>query len=346
MTGVRDFVAGLARAGKSFDEIKETTDLAFGDKSLHKSTIYRIINKVKTGKNTDDQRHLNAKKTRRTQDLIAAVAATIDKDARVTVQYLARANQVSVSTIFAVLHDDLGLVKKSVRWVPKLLSMEQKEERVRICSKFTATIRRESKAFLNRIVTMDENMVSFHTPETKRMSKQWIKKGQPGLVKARVHASRTKQMVLAFFDADGLIYTRMVQKGKSVNAAFIVDTLATFLKNLKQKRPQLVEQGWMFHWDNAPVHTAAVVQKWLSEHKIQMLEHPPYSPDLAPADYFLFPRVKELLAGRRLTQETIKTTWEGVLRLVSKDEFATAFQRWYERCDKCIRIGGNYVEKS
>ena len=89
MTGVRDFVAGLARAGKSFDEIKETTDLAFGDKSLHKSTIYRIINKVKTGKNTDDQRHLNAKKTRRTQDLIAAVAAPVGKDAWVTVKNLA-----------------------------------------------------------------------------------------------------------------------------------------------------------------------------------------------------------------------------------------------------------------
>ena len=56
--------------------------------------------------------------------------------------------------------------------------------------------------------------------------------------------------------------------------------------------------------------------------------------------------MKELLAGCRLTQETIKTTWEGVLRLVSKHEFATAFQRWYEHCDKCIRIGGNYVEKS
>ena len=40
MTGVRDFFAGLAEAGKSFDEIKETADLAFGDKSLHESTIY------------------------------------------------------------------------------------------------------------------------------------------------------------------------------------------------------------------------------------------------------------------------------------------------------------------
>ena len=75
-------------------------------------------------------------------------------------------------------------------------------------------------------------------------------------------------MVLTFAAAAGLIYAKKVKKGKYVNAAFIVDTLAIFFKNLKQKRPQLVEQGWMFLWDNVPVPTAAVVRKWLTDHKV------------------------------------------------------------------------------
>ena len=100
-------------------------------------------------------------------------------------------------------------------------------------------------------------------------------------------------------------------------------------------------------WDNAPVHTAAVVQKWLADYAIQVLEHPPYSQDSVPADYFLFPRVKEMLAGRRLTQETLKTAWDGVLRNISKEEFAAQnFLWWYDRCNKCIRIGRNYFKKS
>ena len=94
-------------------------------------------------------------------------------------------------------------------------------------------------------------------------------------------------MVLTFAATAGLIYTKKVKKGKYVNATFIVDTHATFFKNLKQKRPQLVEQGWMFLWDNVPVPTAAVVRKWLTDHKVQMLQHPPYSPDPALAGYFL-----------------------------------------------------------
>jgi hypothetical protein len=38
--------------------------------------------------------------------------------------------------------------------------------------------------------------------------------------------------------------------------------------------------------------------------------------------------------------------WEGVVRTITKDDFARAFVRWYERCEKCVRIGSNYVEKS
>ena len=57
------------------------------------------------------------------------------------------------------------------------MSLDQKEERVRTCSNLAATTRSKSMAFLARIFTMDETMVSYHTPENKRMNKQCIKKG-------------------------------------------------------------------------------------------------------------------------------------------------------------------------
>jgi hypothetical protein len=56
---------------------------------------------------------------------------------------------------------------------------------------------------------------------------QWVKKGQPGPIKAKVHASRTKQMLLAFFDSKGLIYSHIVPKGSAVNGNYIVKALAT-----------------------------------------------------------------------------------------------------------------------
>jgi histone-lysine N-methyltransferase SETMAR len=251
----------------------------------------------------------------------------------------------SYGTIRRILKEELGLTKKSARWVPKLLSNDQKQQRVDRCQEFVNIVWRQSKAVLNNIVTMDESAVSFHTPETKQQSKQWVKKGQPVPIKAKVHATRSKQMGLVFFDSQGVIYNDYVPKGKTVNSEYIITALGRFLKTFKQKRQVMASQDWFLHWDNAPAHTATVVQEFLAAKSIKTIAHPPYSPDLAPADYFLFPRVKTELAGVSLNQDTFRTGWMRALRTIRKDDYATAFRRWLERYEKCIQIGGEYVEK-
>jgi hypothetical protein len=70
-------------------------------------------------------------------------------------------------------------------------------------------------AMLDSIIMMDESAVNFHMPETKMQFKQWTKKGQLGPIKAKVHATRSKQMVLAVFKNEGLICTNYVPRGKT-----------------------------------------------------------------------------------------------------------------------------------
>jgi hypothetical protein len=53
--------------------------------------------------------------------------------------------------------------------------------------------------------------------------------------------------------------------------------------------------SWILHHDNAPAHNALSVKLFLAKHK----KHPPYSPDLAPCDFFLFPKIKSALKGTR-----------------------------------------------
>jgi hypothetical protein len=117
------------------------------------------------------------------------------------------------------------------------------------------------------------------------------------------------------------------------------------LKHLRNKRPGMVKQEWFLHWDNSPVHTTTIVKTWLAARAIQVLLHPPYLPDLAPADFFLSRKVKEELASVHLTQESLKSTWERVMRTIVRDEFAVAFRQWFQRCEKCICIR-DYVKKS
>ena len=126
MTEVRDFVAALARAGKRRQEIKPLVDSAYGNKTLSVSQINRIIRAVKEGKNTSDQRHANAKKTKRTASIVAAVAAAVEADRRTSVRQLATSLGLSSGTVHLILTKDLGLLKKSERWVPKRCPQKRK----------------------------------------------------------------------------------------------------------------------------------------------------------------------------------------------------------------------------
>jgi histone-lysine N-methyltransferase SETMAR len=90
-----------------------------------------------------------------------------------------------------------------------------------------------------------------------------------------------------------------VARGKTVNGEYIIEVMKRFLKVFKRKRPEIAASPWLFHWVNAPVHTANNVTKFLAKNNIRTFQHPPYSPDLAPADYFLFRRLKSDLAVKK-----------------------------------------------
>ena len=103
------------------------------------------------------------------------------------------------------------------------------------------------------------------------------------------------------------------------------------MKRLKQKRPVLAADGdWLFHWDNCPVHKSHRVKEDMDQRGFKVIEHPPYSPDLAPADFFLFPKVKSALAGDTLTAGGLKSAWDGVTGTLTAADYAGAFQKWIE----------------
>ena len=73
--------------------------------------------------------------------------------------------------------------------------------------------------------------------------------------------------------------------------------------------------------------------------------HPPYSPDLAPCDFFLFTKLKLRMKGRRFdTIEEIQEESQRVLDTIPKRDFQGCFQAWQKRWDRCIRAKGEYFE--
>ena len=345
MEGLREFVINLARGGANRAKIETELALSFPDGSMSKSQINRIIAGVRDGADMKDGRGLSEVKTVRTPDNIAIGQRLIEEDRRISMEDLALMIGISKGTIHNILHLDLNLTKKSARWVPKLLSLEQRQRRVELAEEFVRRAGTNPGAFLGSIVTMDKSAVSFHTPESKEQSKQWLPKGQSGPIKAKVHTTRKKQMVMAFFDAEGPIYHHYVATGTKVNGDYIIEVMANFLKIFKRKRPLKASKKWILHWDNAPVHTSTAVQDFLDAKRVVTLPHAPYSPDLAPADFWFFPKIKAALAGINIEGNSVRKEWERVLGTIDPPDYSEAFQRWLDRQQKSIRLAGGYVEK-
>ena len=93
-------------------------------------------------------------------------------------------------------------------------------------------------------------------------------------------------------------------EGSTVNQTYYIEVLKRLRDAIRRKRPELWRSGdWFFHHDNAPAHSALRTREFLAKHSITVLPHPPYSPDLAPCDFFMFLMLKRSLKGRRF--ETI-----------------------------------------
>ena len=93
--------------------------------------------------------------------------------------------------------------------------------------------------------------------------------------------------------------------------------------------PALFKLGkWYFHEDNAPVHNSILVTDYLTKMGIKTVPNPPYSPDLAPYDFWLFPKLKEKLRGCRYeTTEEMKEAVTKVIDTLTQEDFHGAFQK-------------------
>jgi histone-lysine N-methyltransferase SETMAR len=72
---------------------------------------------------------------------------------------------------------------------------------------------------------------------------------------------------------------------------------------MQQKRPHSCDQKIMLLYDNCTVHKARHIREVIDECGFVEMEHPPYSPDLVPSDYYLFPKLKKYLRGRRFSSD-------------------------------------------
>ncbi|CAH1991457.1 unnamed protein product [Acanthoscelides obtectus] len=105
------------------------------------------------------------------------------------------------------------------------------------------------------------------------------------------------------------------------------------------------ERRIILHQDNASSHTAQKIRQYLTEENVELLDNPPYSPDLSPKDFFTFPKIKNRLRGQRFQspEEAVDAFKNAVLDLPA-NEWNKCFENWFERMQMCINLRGEYFK--
>ena len=219
--------------------------------------------------------------------------------------------------------------KICTKFVPRVLREDRKERRCHDNREMVELINSDP-AVLDTLVTCDESWIYCYEPETEFPVKScWLSQTQEGQTE-QIHPQTLDD---PFFDSTGIIYMHCVPTGQTVNKEYYVEVLREFSKRFHRKRRALFKSGQRpFHLDNVPVHYSILVTDYLTKMGIKTVPHPLYSPDLAPCDFWLFPKLKENLWGCRYERiEEMKEAVKKVIDTLTQVDFRGAFQMLLER---------------
>jgi transposase len=149
-----------------------------------------------------------------------------------------------------------------------------------------------------------------------------------------------------FFYWKGIVHLEFVPRGETINKEFYLKVMKRLRETVRRKRPEAwTNKTWMLHHDTAPAHASLLIREFLAKQETIVVPQPPYSTDLAPADFFLFPNLKSTLKGRRFqTVEEIKEISLEDLRAIPQNTFQDEFQNWKKRWERSINSRGGYFE--
>lgn len=343
----RAVIEFLVLDGMNATQIFEKMRSVYGDISPAFSTVAKWAAEFKRGRTSlEDDPRSGRPETSITQENVMKVYDMWLDDRRLKVHDVAEALRISYGSAQQILVENLNMTKVSSRWVPRMLSFDQKQIRVRYSRECLAMMRRDRQDFLCRFVTTDETWIHHYQPESKEQSKQWVEKGDNAPRKFKTVPSAGKIMASVFWDAKGILLVDYLEKGRTINADYYCGLLDKLRTAIDEKRPRTQRKKILFHQDNAPAHKAGKTITKMDSLGFQLVPHPPYSPDLAPCDFFLFPNLKKHLAGKKFkTNAEVIAEVEAYFEELDKSKYKEGIMMLEHRWSKCIDVGGDFVEK-
>ncbi|UYV66801.1 hypothetical protein LAZ67_4002890 [Cordylochernes scorpioides] len=296
-------------------------------------TLERKHSRFKAGRiSIEDAPRQGRPKFQRTDENVQKITDLIKENPRTTLLEIEQDTGISKTTIGKIVTKDLKLKKTPAKCIPRFLTNEQNLCRLATCEDMFKMTRTDPE-WKDKIITGDETWVYGYDPETKRQSAEWRGQGEPSPKKSRILKSRNKVLLVAFLDNKGIVHREYLPAGQTVIKEMYLSILRRLREAIRKRRPEKWTNGdWILHHDNARPHIEHLVTSFLAKNGTEILPQSPYSPDIAPNDFFLFPKLKAVLKGRHFdTREDIIEKSLLALKSISKEAYKNCFENWEKR---------------
>ena len=312
----RAVIKFFTKEGAKAKEIHRCMADVYGDSSPKYSTVAKWSAEFKHGRDSlEDDPRPDRPADIISQEMIDRVERLVLNNRQIRVAELASECGISNGSVYTIIHEHLDMSKVSVRWVPRNLNRQERQQRVESSQELLKVYNANPEDFHTRLVTGDETWLHHWDPDTEKESMQWKRPSSPPPKKFRTQPSASKVMATVFWDSKGIILIDYKPAGTSITGEYYANVIKQLRVAIKEKRRGKLAAGVLLLHDNAPVHKSRVAQAAIRECKFEELNHPPYSPDLAPSDYYLFRNLKSHLRGTRFRDD---------------DELKAATEAWFE----------------
>lgn len=329
---------------RNFDAktIIQELNAAYGNDVPSQATIYFWIQQFKHGRTSVEDDERCGRPCEIGDAHLDKLKKIVCEERRITKDLLAQRLNVSYGSIHSMLQQ-LGIRKLCSRFVPHFLSAEMMDTRLECCRHNLALHDRLGDNLLKNIITQDESPLSLFIPDDRRASQEWKFPGERASRKLRSGTSHRRAMMLSvFWDVNGLLLIDFAPREVKLNGEYY----AQLVQKVRTTRRKPYRQELYYLHDNAPIHTSGVAQEAIADTGLVQLRHPPYSPDLAPSDFWLFKHLKTHLKGKRYADnDELREAVTNFFSSKQVDFFKKAFDELIVRWRKCVEQNGSYIEK-
>jgi transposase len=319
---------------------------AWGNDAVSLRTIYRLYEEFSSGQRTslEDKVRSGRPQSSRHGEIEEIVRELLEDDPHITIDTLMECTNASYGTIQRILTEELQLKWVTAKWVPHMLTQEQKEERVAMAQNILHFFTQHRRNIAKRLVVTDEKWIYHRAVGTKTSNKIWSSKDaeRPHVVRRLQHEK--KSMITVAFTFTHKFCVDLMPPGETITGDYYIKFLRQMIHNFGRHVEPLHASEMVLMHDNARPHKTASVAHFLEERGIILLPQPPYSPDFNMLDRWVFTMLERKRSCCSFESEAdVRAYVTDELRSLSSDDLKYQMEKLKIDLQSIIAARGDYL---